>query len=112
MLQLLLLFGPCHGRSWEIRDDPQREIDVPENGGGPMWDYSNGYPDISRPQIHRYRFYESFSSDNMEDCLLYIHHEQCCDATLHSASSRQRISVRPEPQRVYRIRDRRSGDIF
>lgn len=83
MINALLMFGPCHGKTFEI-EEGKRDVLVPEENGTIMYQrYDEGASLVPiHHKAHRYVLLDEFSSSNCEDVAVYTHEEDCCDTTI------------------------------
>lgn len=91
----LLMFGPCHGMKWRVKDGEPEILAVAMPVDVPRFEqYEPGmpYPPTNRGKAHRYRFDQMYSSMNGEDCAMYVHHESCCPETIPEPEVRPRTN--------------------
>lgn len=83
MVNILLMFGPGHGQTMQLPEDLCAKQIVWQEPTDFAFDqastFGNPYGLPSKKKIHAYQKMEEFSSPNMEDCILYAHHDDCCD---------------------------------
>ena len=80
---IILLFGPGHGHTMKLSGPPADEV-VWQAEVRPTF---KCYDDATQDEMlrgmregrHVYRMEDELESSNMEECVIYVHHEKCCE---------------------------------
>jgi hypothetical protein len=97
MMNILLMFGPEHGRkmSWRSVDNLPNPLTVPTAEEAIIWT-ENNYPTASYGSIHRHMYdLQEIFDQGMDEVALYIHSENCCERPIpHERNRNDRPRIR------------------
>lgn len=89
MIDILLMFGPCHGKTFQISEQCNRTgmvLAVEDAHVRADFRYNMQLDIFNRndvmmvmPKRHMYHRAQEYQTENGEDCVLYVHDSRCCE---------------------------------
>lgn len=105
LINVVLLFGPAHGQTMKVSGPPADEL-VWRETEPPVWAFNERPEGPPNPRefmqgLHRYRKEDEMESSNMEECVLYVHHENCCEKVIpEGKTTAEQFDPREHRQRM------------
>lgn len=97
-VDVLLMFGPLHGKTFNLplscltsdvlvamEEHTERSMYQLNPMYTSMIDGPNGLNE-GMPPRHFYKKMDEFGNSNMEECLLYVHDDSCCEKTMEDTN--------------------------